>query len=333
MSDFLKQSGIDESFYKNQVGIFLLSFYRQSTEYQKKKIFLDKTPRYFHVVFELIELFPEAKFIILFRNPLAVLNSIIKTWVKDDLSLLAEYRDDLLVAPLKMVECLRLSPHQCFKVRYEDIVTDPDTFTKEICQFLNISYSNDLLDYTNRRNPQWRFLDPIGIQQSNRPTHHSLSHWEKNFITPQDKLLAMSYLQALSPDLVKEMGYDYDKMSASIDYLPEELKKNSIFWSTLMSEEIGFSKTKQVRNLLLKVFSNEKIWRSGTNNVDNNTDDSAWRDIIQYATKRLMEGKLHSSIQERNQMKKELDAMRSSLSWKITAPARMIKKAFRKEDG
>src|SRR5687767_8500554 len=42
--------------------------------------FLDKTPRYFLILEELVEMFPEAKFIVLQRSPLAVVASILNTW-------------------------------------------------------------------------------------------------------------------------------------------------------------------------------------------------------------------------------------------------------------
>ena len=42
--------------------------------------FLDKTPPYAHFLPELAQTFPEAKFIALWRNPLAVVASIVETF-------------------------------------------------------------------------------------------------------------------------------------------------------------------------------------------------------------------------------------------------------------
>ena len=39
--------------------------------------FLDKTPRYYHIVNELLDLFPESQFIVLTRNPVSVFSSIL----------------------------------------------------------------------------------------------------------------------------------------------------------------------------------------------------------------------------------------------------------------
>ena len=105
LKDFLEQSGINESYYKSQIASLLLALYKHPLERQGARYFLDKTPRYYNIIPELKELFPKARFIILFRNPLAVLNSILETWVKDDwIRLNTRYRNDLLVAPLKLIE-------------------------------------------------------------------------------------------------------------------------------------------------------------------------------------------------------------------------------------
>ncbi|MCS3956546.1 hypothetical protein GGP81_003088 [Salinibacter ruber] len=48
------------------------------------RIFLDKTPRYYLILPELRRIFPEARFILLHRHPMAVLSSILRTWIQDD---------------------------------------------------------------------------------------------------------------------------------------------------------------------------------------------------------------------------------------------------------
>ena len=69
-----------------------------------KRYFLDKTPRYYFIISELYKTFPEARFIILLRNPLAVLCSIINTWTQDDWFKLYLYKQDLLEAPARLIE-------------------------------------------------------------------------------------------------------------------------------------------------------------------------------------------------------------------------------------
>jgi len=64
------------------------TLYNRALEVAGKRFFLDKTPRYYFIIPELKNVFPEAKFIILLRNPLAVLSSILNTWFQNNLQAL-----------------------------------------------------------------------------------------------------------------------------------------------------------------------------------------------------------------------------------------------------
>ena len=260
LSDYLKQSGIDETFYKKQVAAFLLSFYNKTLEYQKKKIFLDKTPRYYHIVFELKEIFPEAKFLILFRNPLAVLNSIIKTWAGEDLLYLAEHRDDLIVAPEKLVSFTESCNENVFRLSYEEFIKSPEGVLQEVCKFLGISYTNQMLDYSQRLHPEWRFGDPVGVHKTTRPSSDSLERWKNGFDSPQKKLLALSYLKSLGPVLVKRMGYDYDHLESSIDDGSFKGGHNLMTWQEIMNP----TKSDELESLKQEIscMQNSLSWRT-----------------------------------------------------------------------
>ena len=56
-----------------------MTLYSQAAE-DGASYFLDKTPPYAHFLPELARTFPEAKFIALWRNPLAVVASIVETF-------------------------------------------------------------------------------------------------------------------------------------------------------------------------------------------------------------------------------------------------------------
>jgi len=83
--------------------------YGQALDGTEATTFLDKTPRYYYILPEIHEAFPEAHIIVLFRNPLAVLASILTTWVEDDWLSLHRYRDDLLEAPGRLIDAAEFS--------------------------------------------------------------------------------------------------------------------------------------------------------------------------------------------------------------------------------
>lgn len=324
LSDFLKQSGVDEGFYKKQVASFLLSFYKQATEFQKKKFFLDKTPHYCQIITELIEIFPKAKFIIIFRNPLAVLNSILKTWVKDDILLLGSYDNHLMYAPQKMVECARKHPDRCLKVQYEELATKPEPVLRDICRFLAISYSDNMLDYGERLNSEWKFGDTVGVHKTNRPTVESLDKWKKGFVSSQERHIALSYLKSLGPELIKAMGYNFNEIESSIKAPEADLQNQLLSWSSLMSNVGGFSKTRLTRDMVCRILSDENIWSEKPDDLNQCGENYEWGKIIKLAAKRFQDEQIKSLIVER-------DAILNSFSWKITAPLRTIKRFFNKK--
>ena len=272
LGDFLKQGGMDEAFYRKQIAFFLSSLYARAASHQGKGIFLDKTPRYYYIIDELVEIFPEAKFIILLRNPLAVLNSILKTWVKDNIQFLGYYRDDLLLAPVKLIDGIKKHPLSCHGIQYEELVSKPGEILKEACSFLGIGYEPAMLEYGGRNMPDWKLGDPVGVHKASRPTPNSLDSWKKGLVSPQEKLLAASYLASLGPKTVKRMGYDYNGLKSALGE-PCASGEGMVSWEEAMS----------------------------------NFNNFAFDDI-----------------------KKQRDALLNSLSWKITAPLRVLLNMIKK---
>ena len=70
--------------------------YSRALEGSNKSHFLDKTPRYYFIIPELHRVFPEARYIILLRNPLAVLASILDSWTRRNWFSLHRFRHCLL---------------------------------------------------------------------------------------------------------------------------------------------------------------------------------------------------------------------------------------------
>jgi hypothetical protein len=322
--EFLKQSGVGIEFYKKQISTLLLALYNQSIKHQKKRYFLDKTPRYYNIIDDLHELFPQAKFIILLRNPLAVLNSVLKTWVEDDYSLLVNNFDDLMIAPHKLVKFLTENPKICTKVQYEELVTNPEAVIKEICIFLGIEFSENMIDYGERLNSEWKFGDQVGIRKSTRPISESVDKWKDTFESLQAKLLAFSYLESLGPQLIKEMGYEYNDMKSAINLPASNSHDNLFSWSSVMNVIEGLTNIQDVRRAAFGVLLEEGLQKDNTIN-----EFSEWSDLVKKMVLNVIRPKinqLNSEIKqlntELNLVKNRIDGMQNTLSWKMTAPLR-----------
>lgn len=254
LHEFLKQSGINEEFYKKQVSCFLSSFYNQAIEHQQKKYFLDKTPRYYLIIDELIELFPKAKFIVLQRHPLAVLNSILKTWVKDDFKKLGLFKDDLLLAPKVLVAAGKKHSDKIYTVKYEDLVENPELILGKVCDYIGIQYCESMPEYSKRL-PYWKLGDPTGIHKSSRPFTDSLLAWKKEFAPSTLKQLARSYIEELGQELIEEIGYDFAEVASTISSSDDKCDtRNRTKFSeilTMWSDEAEYIQLTAERDLLI----------------------------------------------------------------------------------
>lgn len=186
--------------------------YKRALATSGKPVFLDKTPRYYFIIPELKMTFPKARFIILFRNPLAVLVSIIRSW---DLLFLYEYKEDLLRAPQLLLNGADHIKDSGVVVQYEKFITAPERELRRICVSLDLDFKPELLEYNNRDLDHWIFGDRQGNLQNNiRPVPQLHEKWIHSLDNPQIWRLTNEYLQALGPEVISRMGYSYEELSS-----------------------------------------------------------------------------------------------------------------------
>ena len=158
LEDFLKVLPRGQETYIEAIGRMYTSLYEGALTGTGKTYLLDNTPRYYFSIPELHRLFPKAKYIILLRNPLAVLASILNTWVKGDWRLLSKFRYDLLAAPQLLLEGIELLANKAIIVHYEELVSMPEEVTRRICLFLNLDFFPNVLEYGNQKAPRGRAI-------------------------------------------------------------------------------------------------------------------------------------------------------------------------------
>jgi hypothetical protein len=178
-----------------------------------RRYFLDKTPRYYFVIPELLELFPKARFVILLRNPLAVLNSILKTWARADWLALADFTPDLMQAPALLLQGIQQAGATACVVQYEDLVTAPEVACREICRHLGIRFRAGMVDYGKAELPRWPYGDQTHIYRHTRPNTAQSEAWISELSYPPFWRLAQDYLAALGEETVQQLGYSYGDLS------------------------------------------------------------------------------------------------------------------------
>ena len=188
--------------------------YQQVLETSKSKYFLDKTPRYYHIIPELIRTFPEAKFVILLRNPLAVIASILATWIKQDYSKLRNFKHDLLDAPQLLLQGTELLKERSLSiVFYEQLLANPAAELTKICQQLELEFAPEMLACQPLEGKGFGYRDQSSKMLSSGLISTNSNKWMLKFEHPQVWQIGSDYLELLGKDTVDAMGYSYTDLA------------------------------------------------------------------------------------------------------------------------
>lgn len=121
-----------------------------------KKLWCDKSPQNIDYLDFINSIFPNSKFICLYRNCLDVVHSCIllnKMGFMPELrEYVKKYPDNLVIAMMeywieKTKKILKFeieNPHRCFRVNYESLVLNPKTILSNIYQFLDVEDDIDV---------------------------------------------------------------------------------------------------------------------------------------------------------------------------------------------
>ena len=200
---------VSEKQFDHAARAFALSVYNQKLQQQRKRIFIDKTPRYYQVLSFLDQLFPDAKKIWLQRNPFDVAASYADTW---QVSVAELVGDSLSPNSLDLTIGLRNyaryfhNRKNTFQIRYEDIVTNTPEALQRLCVFLGVPHEPGLEDYD--RDPAFsamkdQLMGDKNIFNHSRPHAQSVDKWKKHFTTEDLQRL----INVIGEKALKQMGY------------------------------------------------------------------------------------------------------------------------------
>jgi len=174
--------------------------------------FLDKTPRYYQIIHEIYKIYPNAKFIFLFRNPIHIFNSVISTWAKNRLYNLHLFHRDLYAGPTLLSSGYKLLKERAVAVKYENLVSHPEKEIRKICEYLNIDYLDSLTKDFIFQDTKGRMGDPIGVNKFSGVSNTSNDKWKLNFNSVFRKRLLLNYLKDISDEDLQIQGYEKNEM-------------------------------------------------------------------------------------------------------------------------
>ncbi len=238
VAEFLENYTDGPSVYDDAIRAFARVLYENALTRTGKHFFLDKTPRYYYIIPELYRIFPRAHFIFLLRNPLAVLASELASYVGARYAELAQFHDDLLVAPQRILDGIEALGERATIVRYEQFVAHPDDTIAALCASLGVSFDPKMLDYSTTPMPRGKMNDHIGIVRHTRPSPANADKWKRLATDPQSRHFAQSYLQALGRPLIERLGYSYDELSNVLgDVVAASARSNVFPWDIAIRPE------------------------------------------------------------------------------------------------
>ncbi|MCF1421387.1 sulfotransferase family protein [Mangrovimonas futianensis] len=211
---------------------------------------IDKTPRYWEIIEELMALFPKSHFIVLKRNPLDVGRSIINTWNTTSIEKLFRFQRDLLLAPKVLHEFLQKNNNnpQVFGLTYEELISDLSGTTQKLYKWLDIEYSEEVLETTNNIKYKGKFGDPR--QNSVKPVKKSTDINRESYFTNQ---FLLGYEAYLTEDFLFEYGGYKSNGGQETKTFNTFFNMEDLIWKlNRQLNDIRSSTTFQVGDLILK---------------------------------------------------------------------------------
>ena len=161
--------------YLREAGNFITSIYGQMAV-QGKTWFLDKTPRYYHIIPELIEMFPNAKFVFLLREPIAVYSSILN-YIGGQMRLLPTWEQDIVQGIPCIDSGMKRLAGRMVVLRYENLVSRPEEAIKELLLGLDLEVELNIMK--NFSDIQVNRGDQTGTSKYSQVSSDSIDEWKK----------------------------------------------------------------------------------------------------------------------------------------------------------
>jgi hypothetical protein len=177
--------------------------------------FLDKTPRYHLVVDEIMELFPDARFVFLWRNPLAVAASMIESFGRGHWNL-DRYDVDLHGGLDRLIAAHERDDPRTVAIRFEDLVADPVAGTRTVFELLGLDPALAAAEAFAGTSLNGRMGDRTGTASYNEISGEPVDRWQATMGNPLRKRWCAAYLRSLGPAQLGAMGYDFDGLARDV---------------------------------------------------------------------------------------------------------------------
>lgn len=221
VQDFFDSTPAPQAAFDEMVRAAAMSAYRNATP-DGARYFLDKTPKYHMISDDLLRIFPESPAIVLWRNPLSMIASLMSTWGGGGGRWnLHHFRLDLFHALPRMIETVRTSTDRVHQIRYEQLVADPATTMDGVFTALGLDTSESDIERFGEVELVGRIQDPnVSREEFASVRTDRTERWSIVLSNPIRKRWCRRYLRWLGRDGLAVMGYDLDELLDQLEAIP-----------------------------------------------------------------------------------------------------------------
>lgn len=186
-----------------------LEIYRELAP--EARYFVDKTPRYHLIADELFAMFPEAKFVLLWRNPLAVLASTVETWAGGRWSV-HRWSIDLFEGVANLTSVQAMHGDRLSVIHYEDAVENPDHELARLFGSLGLDPVPGGPGGSRTATLGGALGDRRASEGAAALTDQGPDKWKAVLANPVRKAWARRYLKWIGRERLELMGYDLSRL-------------------------------------------------------------------------------------------------------------------------
>jgi glycosyltransferase involved in cell wall biosynthesis len=249
LNDFTENTN-NPNIIRNAQQVYADSVYSSILRESDKRYFLDKTPRYIHVAEQLKEIYPNAKFIVLLRNPAAIISSYAHTWFNGSFEKLSE--DKYCKYDFeKGFESLSNFANSGFKnmhvLRYEEMVSKPEEILPQLFKYLKMPFQKSYINYNQKKATikKFKFGDPKTVYSKNAPDALHANKWVQDIKENNTQESFVNVLNLLPDNVIDTLGYSknsiledlgFDLLASSFDNISQEFGSNEKILNGLKSK-------------------------------------------------------------------------------------------------
>lgn len=182
-----------------QILDWIIGNYAEQQGKPDASIWVDHTPENVGYAQSLLEMFPESRFIHIVRDGRAVAASILPLdWGPN--TIMKASRWWMRMTSFGLAAEKALGPEVILRVKYEDLVLEPEKTMQAISQFLGIDFQQDMLQATGFNPPSYTTRQHKLV--GNRPDASVVNRWEKKLTARQVEIF-----ENQTRDFLSFLGY------------------------------------------------------------------------------------------------------------------------------